>query len=328
MGGMINKPILYIILLCLMLIFSACSKSSTELISGPKETSSEAIEMSKDTNAAAGEEDKEEVEKQLNSEDEGKLTINIDPVLKDSDRNKTIDVDKKVEKIDEEMVSRSNDGQPISEKQPPLNDKVVVIDPGHSSKWSPEKEPNAPGSKIMKLKDSGGAAGIVTKTPEYKVNMEVAQRLRRLLEQKGFKVIMTKTENDQKISNIERAKLGNKVRADLVVRIHSDSNDNSSINGASMLLPAKVNKNTKAIYEESKRCGQIVLDTVTGQVGMKNRGLSFRKDMTGFNWSEVPVILIEMGFLSNPKEDKLLNSPNYQDKLAQSLSKGIEKALK
>lgn len=50
--------------------------------------------------------------------------------------------------------------------------------------------------------------------------------------------------------------------------------------------------------------------------------------MTGFNWSKVPVILVEMGFMSNPNEDKLLSQDTYQDKLAQGLCNGIIEALK
>jgi N-acetylmuramoyl-L-alanine amidase len=206
--------------------------------------------------------------------------------------------------------------------------KIVVIDPGHANRANLDKEANAPGSRVMKIKDGGGAVGVVTRTPEYVISMEVSVRLRKLLEEKGFKVIMTKTEHSQSLGNIERAKIGNEAKADLVVRVHCDSNNNSSAKGASMLVPQPINSNTKLIYEESRRCGQIVLDTLTIQVGMKSRGLIFSGDITGFNWSEVPVILIEMGFLSNPEEDKLLSSAAYQDRLAKGLADGIEKALK
>lgn len=206
--------------------------------------------------------------------------------------------------------------------------KVIVVDPGHSNKANLEKEPNAPGSSLMKIKDGGGATGISTKTPEHVINMEVAVRLKALLEQMDFRVIMTKTEHSQSLGNVERATIGNGAKADLVIRIHCDSNDNSAAVGASMLIPQPMNENTKKIYEESKRCGEIVLNTLAKQVGMKNRGLIYSKDMTGFNWSEVPVILVEMGFLSNPQEDKLLSSPSYQDKLAKGLADGIADALK
>lgn len=208
------------------------------------------------------------------------------------------------------------------------NKKTIVIDPGHASKANLEKEPSAPGSSVMKIKDGGGATGISSKVPEHLINMEVAQRLKVLLEQMNYNVIMTKTDNSISLGNVERAKIGNEAKADLVIRIHCDSNDNSAAVGASILVPQAVNENTKKIYEESKRCGEIVINNLTKQVGMKNRGLIYSKDMTGFNWSEVPVILVEMGFLSNPQEDKLLSSSDYQDKLAKALANGISEAVK
>jgi N-acetylmuramoyl-L-alanine amidase len=203
---------------------------------------------------------------------------------------------------------------------------VIVIDPGHASRTSLEKEQQAPGSSIMKIKEPGGAEGISTNTPEYVVNMEVAVRLKGLLEEKGYTVIMTKTEHKQMLGNIARAEVGNKAKADLVIRIHADSSENSSVKGASMLVPAD-NEVTGAIYKTSKKYGAIVLNNLINNIGMKNRGVVERNDMTGFNWSKVPVILVEMGFQSNVEEDKQLATRTYQDKLARALSEGIDKAL-
>jgi N-acetylmuramoyl-L-alanine amidase len=206
--------------------------------------------------------------------------------------------------------------------------KVIVLDPGHASKSNLQKELLAPGSKEFKIKDGGGAAGIVTRTPEYQINMSVALKLKGILEKKGYSVIMTKTENSQSLGNVERAELWNKTKAELVVRIHADSNENSTVKGASMLVPSNINENTKAIYKRSKEYGQIVLNKLIGQIGMSNRGVIERKDMTGFNWSKIPVILVEMGFLSNKEEDKLLSSQEYQDKIANALAEGIFAAVK
>lgn len=203
---------------------------------------------------------------------------------------------------------------------------VVVIDPGHANHTSFEKEQQAPGSTIMKIKEPGGAQGINTKTPEYVVNMAVAVRLRSLLEGKGYKVIMTKTDNNQMLGNIARAQVGNKAKADLVIRIHADSNNDSSVNGASMLVPAD-SKNTNAIYKTSKRYGEIVFNNLIHSIGMKNKGVVERNDLTGFNWSVVPIILVEMGFQSNVEEDKRLVNVDYQYKIAKALSEGIDKAL-
>ena len=180
----------------------------------------------------------------------------------------------------------------------------------------------------MKIKDGGGAQGTATKTPEYVVNMRVAIKLKTLLEASGFKVVMTKTDNSLSLGNIDRANIGNNAKANLVIRIHADSNDNSSVTGASMLVPAAMNESTKAIHDESKRCGNVVLNTLTSEVGMKNREVVEHSDMTGFNWSKVPVILVEMGFLSNVNEDNLLSSQGYEDKLAMGLFHGIALAEK
>ncbi len=206
--------------------------------------------------------------------------------------------------------------------------KLIVIDAGHADKSNLEKEPIAPGSSEMKIKDGGGAEGVVTKTPEYSINMSVSKKLQALLEKDGYTVKMTKTENSQSLGNVERAEIGNKENADLVIRIHADSSDSSSTRGASMLVPEPINENTKAISEKSMNYGKTILNTLVSEVGMNNREVVQRNDMTGFNWSKVPVVLVEMGFLSNAEEDKLLCSEDYQNKLAQGLSHGIEAAVK
>lgn len=207
------------------------------------------------------------------------------------------------------------------------NNKVIVIDPGHANRSNLDEEPIAPGSSVMKIKDGGGATGAFTKVPEYKVAMEVSKILKILLEKKGFTVIMTKTEHDVSLGNVERAQIGNEANAALVIRVHADAVDDApSAHGASMLVPDKT-KYTEAIYDESKRCGEIVLNTLTEEVGMHNRGLVYKDNITGFNWSKVPVILVEMGFMSNKEEDILLASPEYQDRLAKGLADGIDEAL-
>ncbi|WP_242966465.1 N-acetylmuramoyl-L-alanine amidase [Clostridium sp. BSD9I1] len=204
--------------------------------------------------------------------------------------------------------------------------KVIVIDAGHGGKATSEKEPIAPGSTVMKEKDVAGATGVSTGTPEYVVNLNVAVKLKNYLSKAGYKVIMTRTSNNQTIGNIARAEVGNKNNADLVIRIHADSFTSPSAKGASMLVPGSIGY-SKDISGISKKYGEIIFNTLVNQVGMKSKGIITRTDLTGFNWSKVPVILIEMGFLSNPDEDKLLSSDSYQNQIAEGLFKGIQKAL-
>jgi N-acetylmuramoyl-L-alanine amidase len=207
-----------------------------------------------------------------------------------------------------------------------VNKKIVVIDPGHSSNGNRGMEKQSPDSDIMKIKDPGGAQGISTNVPEYVVAMKVSLKLKNLLEQHNITVIMTKTEDAESPGNIERAEIGNVNNANLAIRIHCDSADAQSAKGASMLVPAPIGY-AKNISGISKKYGQVILNDLVSAAGMSNRGVIERKDLTGFNWSKVPVVLVEMGFMSNTQEDRLLNDDSYQNKLSQGLCNGIVEAL-
>ena len=60
------------------------------------------------------------------------------------------------------------------------------------------------------------------------------------------------------------------------------------------------------------------------EAGIKVNGVFERGDLTGFNWSQVPVVLVEMGFLSNYTEDQMMSNPEYQTKLMQVISDGLD----
>lgn len=240
--------------------------------------------------------------------------------------NKTLDDGQETIPNTEINELNQKENNQIKEKEP-ISKKTVVIDPGHGNHSNLEKEKQSPDSDILKIKDGGGAQGIVTGIPEYDVNMKVAIKLKELLEQNNFNVIMTKTTHEESPGNIDRAKVGNDNNADLEIRIHCDSADNQSASGASMLVPEKVGYATN-ISDISRQYGEIILKALVSTCNMKNRGVIPRNDMTGFNWSKVPVVLVEMGFMSNPNEDRLLSDNSYQDKLAQGLYNGIIEALK
>ena len=203
---------------------------------------------------------------------------------------------------------------------------TIVIDPGHGPWVNKDMEPIAPNSTIMKRKYGTGTVGNVTGTLEREINLNVSLMLRDLLENDGFIVIMTRTDHETILSNIERANLANNNNADLMIRIHNDSHTNTEIHGASMLVPGDVGYATE-IMDISRQYGEIVLDTLVNEVGMNNRGVFTRTDQVGFNWSKVPIITVEMGFLSNPEEDRLLSTLDYQEKLAYALYKGILKCF-
>lgn len=239
----------------------------------------------------------------------------------DADEETTIKEEEQEDKSKEESQFKNS-----VEEKPVVNKKIVVIDPGHSSNGNKEMEEETPNSGKMKIKDPGGAQGISTNAPEYLVNMNVALKLKKLLEQNNITVIMTKTQDAESPGNIDRAKVGNDNNADLAIRIHCDSADSQSAKGASMLVPAPIGY-AKNISGISEKYGQVILNDLVSIVGMNNRGVVERTDLTGFNWSKVPVVLVEMGFMSNVEEDRLLSDDNYENKLAQGLCNGILEAL-
>lgn len=182
----------------------------------------------------------------------------------------------------------------------------IGLDPGHQAKGNKEQEPIAPKSSIMKNKVSSGTQGTFSKTNEYEINLIIAQKLKEKLEADGATVIMTRTTNDVNLSNRERALILNDYAVDLVIRIHCDGNENTDIHGASVLIPE--GESTTLINNDSKLLGEIIIQAFCKETDAKNRGVIFRDDQTGFNWSTIPVCTIEMGFLSNQAEDELLNT--------------------
>lgn len=234
-------------------------------------------------------------------------------------------VENKTEVKNETEVKQKDEEVEVEEKEEDvveLEKPMIVIDPGHSSVGNPEKEAIAPNSQTTKAKDVLGATGKYTKTPEHITTVFIAKELKNELEANGYNVVMTKTEVSQSLSNIERANIGNSNNADLVVRIHADASDNTSVNGASILVPAK-NEHTSEIYETSKNYGEIIINTYAEDLGLNNRGVIQRDDMTGFNWSDVPVVILEMGFLSNMEDDTFISNEQNHNKIAKSIAKGI-----
>ena len=204
---------------------------------------------------------------------------------------------------------------------------TVCIDPGHQEKGDPKGEPIAPGSGNKKPRVSSGTAGIATKKAEHVVNLEAAMILKDLLVQKNYNVIMTRETADVNISNAERAEIANNVNANITIRIHCDSINDSGKTGATILVPAKNSQYTKNIYCESNKYAEILKKSLQNN-NIKVNGVFERNDITGFNWSKVPVIILEMGFMSNYNEDKMLSDPNYQKLLMESVSESIDKYSK
>lgn len=203
--------------------------------------------------------------------------------------------------------------------------KVIVIDAGHQTRAMSATEPIGPGSSQRKAKVTGGASGCVTHLPEYKLNLQVAKKLQKELVKRGYKVIMVRTKNNVRMSNVQRAKVANKYKADAFIRIHANSAGSSSVKGALTIAPASNNRYmTKANRKASQKLSKKVLKAMCKTTGAKNRGVMYTNSMTGINWCKVPVTIVEMGFMSNPSEDRKMAKASYQKKIVKGIADGID----
>lgn len=207
--------------------------------------------------------------------------------------------------------------------------KVIVIDAGHQTHAMSATEPIGPGSSTRKAKVTGGTSGVATHLPEYKLNLQVAKKLRTELENRGYKVVMVRTKNSVKISNVERAKIANENKADALIRIHANSSESGSVKGALTIAPQSDNPYmTKKNRKKSQRLSKKVLTEFCKATGAGNRGVMYTNSMTGINWCKVPVTIVEMGFMSNASEDRKMASASYQKKMVNGIANGIDKFLK
>lgn len=196
---------------------------------------------------------------------------------------------------------------------------VVCLDPGHATApaVAAQVEPIGPGSAIRKIKDGGGAPG------EASVALAIARRTRAELERRGYRVVMTRDGIGYRGGNVERAQFCNRRKAALMLRIHADGSTDPALHGISTLAPALHRGWTDDVYTRSLRAARLVQQALVRATGAADRGVVLRSDLTGFNWANVPVVLVEIGFLSNAAERRRLHDPAYELRVARGLARGV-----
>lgn len=200
---------------------------------------------------------------------------------------------------------------------PPL----ICLDPGHGTPPAigRQTEPIGPGSQIRKIKDGGGASG------EAQVVLAIAKKTRALLLERGYRVAMTRTGSTFHYGNggnITRAQFCNVRHAALMIRIHADGSTSTAAQGFKTLYPALHRGWTDDIYARSLRAARLIQRGSIRATGARDLGLVRRGDLTGFNWANVPAVLVETGFMTNPRERRSLQSSAYQLRVARGLVAG------
>jgi N-acetylmuramoyl-L-alanine amidase len=176
----------------------------------------------------------------------------------------------------------------------PVYQKVIMIDVGHGG-----DDPGAIGPKGTKEKD---------------INLEIAHQLRILLEQGGASIIMTRT-GDYQVPLHDRPKLANEAKPDIFVSIHNNSYMRDSAGTETYYFTT--NQNSKALAES------LHSELIKG-IGLPDRRVRI-KDFVVIRDTLAPSVLLEIAFLSNPKEEKLLLDPGFRLKAAESIRRGIFK---
>ena len=203
--------------------------------------------------------------------------------------------------------------------------KIIAIDAGHQRKGNSAKESIGPGASQKKPKVASGTHGNASGLNEYELTLQVSLKLRDELQARGYQVYMIRETHDVNISNAERAQMAANQGADILVRIHANGSDNTSVAGALTMAPSNSNPYLgKSVISASQTLSRKIVDCFCAATGAKNQGVMQTDTMSGINWSSIPVSIVEMGYMTNRTEDLNMASTSYQTKMVQGIANGID----
>lgn len=177
---------------------------------------------------------------------------------------------------------------------------VVVIDPGHGG-----SDPGA----------------IYSGQSEKNINLNIALRLRALLQQEKIDVYMTRT-NDSYVDLYDRSALANRLNADLLVSIHNNAVEDPSVAGTMTLYYP----DDKPGFN-NKRFAEIIQKALVSKLGTKNRGIIQRPKLAVLRTSQVPAVLVEVAFMTNDQDMQNLKDGAFLQKSAEAIRDGVIQAL-
>ncbi len=206
----------------------------------------------------------------------------------------------------------------------PGGELLVAIDAGHQGSAMKEKEPLGPGSSELKAMLSIGTAGVSTRIAERELNLRVALLLRDELIARGYSVVMIRESHEVSLSNAQRAQIANAYEADAFVRIHANASNNPEARGAMTICQTVNNPYNGELFVESYALSACMLASYCDATGVKLNNVWMTDTMTGINWAEVPVTIVEMGYMSNVEEDVLMATDAFRKNAAVGMANGLD----
>jgi N-acetylmuramoyl-L-alanine amidase len=187
------------------------------------------------------------------------------------------------------------------EKKAKKDQVVIVVDPGHGG-----EDPGKVGINDVLEKD---------------LNLQIAKKVKKLLEEAGIKIVMTRTNDkvpDAKKEDLnQRVQLINETKPKLALCIHQNSYPDEKIKGAQVFY--------HTITPEAEDVASIVQEQLRTVDPTNTRQIKENDTYFMLKNTQVPTIIVECGFLTNPDEAAKLTQEDYQDKLAQAICEGVVK---
>ena len=293
----------FILICCIALLLMGCKKED--------EIDVQAVIEQEKAEKEQEEEERREKERKRKEEEE----------RKEAQRVQEEEEQKEAQRAQEEEQRR------LEEQQAAMNARgglTIVLDPGHSAMVAPGTEPLGPGSSEYKAADASGTSGVASGVREYELTLNISVQLKAELEERGYTVLMTRESNDVPVSCIERANVANNAGAAAYVRIHANGSENQGAAGAMTICTTPGSPYASELYSASRNLSDCILNKYCEMTGCRSEGVWETDTMSGNNWSRVPVTIVEMGYMTNPQEDLLMQTPEYQSKIVQGIADGID----
>lgn len=202
--------------------------------------------------------------------------------------------------------------------------KKVVIDPCNQAVINADQVPIGPDTETTKQGASVGNVGTTLGTKESELNLTYAKLLKTELESRGYEVVLTREIDEVNLTNKERAEFANESGATTFIRIQMNFSENDALAGVMAVCMPENSPYNGNLHADSYRLSTRLLQGVLDATACSNQGIYETDQMTGINWSQIPVVTIKLGYLSNGDEENRLTSVEYQQKVVKGLADGLD----